>query len=109
MASVAEVLEKAADLIEPEGAWTQGQLARGKSGRAVDEFGSHAARFCAYGAICRVTRYNAPHVDAIGTLQRAIGRDRSITRWNDQRDRTQAEVVSKLRDAAAIARATGAP
>ncbi|UIJ43764.1 hypothetical protein LZK98_11745 [Sphingomonas cannabina] len=97
--SVADVLERAADLIEPEGKWTQ------KNG------GVRGVCWCASTAI------GAAHPDGIALdAQRFFanlispGGGLAIVRiwcWNDAPERTQAEVVAKLREAAALAREQG--
>lgn len=86
--TVAEVLEKAASLIEPEGAWTQGGWTnRNAVLRAID----------------RAAFDFRSRESARKFLRKAIG-TRAIARWNDALGRTQAEVVAKLREAAAKAR-----
>lgn len=110
--TVSEILFAAAALIEPEGAWTQGYYARGRSGRPVRNKKS-ATCFCALGAI-NVAAGNAPDNDA-RTPQRALEavlRDGrvdifDVPEWNDTPGRTQAEVVAKLREAAEKAREQG--
>lgn len=97
--TVAEVLERAADLIEPEGRWRQ------KNG------GVRGACWCASTAI------DAAHPDGFAPdAQRFLanlvspGAGLAIVRvwyWNDAPERTQAEVVAKLREAAALAREQG--
>lgn len=101
--TIADVLERAADLIEPEGAWTQGR------------FGSRAAGcYCAYGAMIEAYRdfgepnsglYSNLYTSATRCLEDAIGG--RVAAFNDAPDRTQAEVVAKLREAAALAREQG--
>jgi len=98
--TVAEVLDRAADLIEPAGAWTQGK------------WGSPETCMCAEGAIfaaCEASpMYDRNRIPgAIGVLTSmlpAIPRGNPIAFWNDDPERTQAEVVAKLREAAALAR-----
>lgn len=110
--TVAEVLERAADLIEPEGAWTQGEYARNAYGSAF----IHGWRypdgppvcFCLNGAINfvagnRVTQDYAPAQRVVESMFD----DGATGTWNDAPERTQAEVVSKLREAAALAKAEG--
>jgi hypothetical protein len=105
--TVADILERAADLIEPEGKWTQQFYARDASGSRVPEYTANAVCWCASGAILRTagdwtsTECGAAHrflVSAVGA---------SIPEWNDAPGRTQAEVVSALREAAAKAREAG--
>jgi hypothetical protein len=99
--SVADVLDKAADLIEPEGAWTQEYMARDADGYLASVRSEKAVRFCAMGAIRRVNRVGEDA--ALSFLKLAIGKD-NVARWNDSIDRTQAEVVAALRQAATLSR-----
>ena len=103
-----EVLAKAADLIEPEGAWTQNAYARGKSGRPVDpENKRYAVCWCAVGAISRIAAAgSAPWWTARRPLERVIGQS-CLPDWNDTPGRTQAEVVAAFRAAAELAKAEG--
>jgi hypothetical protein len=113
MASAADVLERAAKLIEPEGAWTQGAF-------SLDETGSHsedltaigpAVCWCVLGAIAEIVGVdpvapwglNNTAVAAKLALSRVI-EDDNVPMFNDAPGRTQAEVVAKLREAAAKAR-----
>ena len=94
------MLERAANLIEPEGAWGQG----GSEPRVKGRDGCH----CADTAIFDMAG-NASH-----TFRNACriffahcigGKSQFDTyKWNDTFGRTQAEVVAKLREAAALAR-----
>jgi hypothetical protein len=99
--NVADILEKAADLIEPEGAWTQGAY-------SSDDLDCTCR--CLVGAIA-----SALDTDEFGAEKwivrnriatRFFGREREgwLISWNDSPERTQAEVVAKLREAAAEAR-----
>jgi hypothetical protein len=106
--SVADVLERAADLIEPEGAWTQGVYARDAEGHILGAgTAPEAVCFCALGAIEHIGGHGAP---AKAFLARHIMPEgyRSTTHtvgsFNDDPRRTQAEVVAKLREAATLAR-----
>jgi hypothetical protein len=105
---VSETLDKAADLIEPEGAWTQFVFARDKDGKRVGARHESATCWCASGAIIRAgggpDTWSA--VRAWAALLSVIG-NLIIPNWNDAPERTQAEVVAKLREAAAIARKEG--
>jgi hypothetical protein len=108
--TVADVLERAADLIEPEGAWTQGAYARSVYNRPIGNI-SRATCFCALGAMNVAAGASAvnqdqpePHI----AFANAVGiKDYLIATWNDAPERTQAEVVAKLREAAALVRAEG--
>lgn len=92
-----EVLEKAADLIEPEGAWTQKAMRRG-GGR------------CVIGAVASLCPRELNWDDVMAPFRQVVGLTRpfsDVVRWNDTPERTQAEVVQALRDAAALARQEG--
>jgi isopropylmalate/homocitrate/citramalate synthase len=104
--SVADVLSKAADLIEPEGAWIQGDFAKNAAGEntGLTEFRGPAVCWCTYGAIEQVTDDEEVMVAAEVFLAKML-KGTSIAEWNDARNRTQAEVVAKLREAATLARA----
>lgn len=112
---VATVLNAAADLIEPEGAWAQGAF-------AADDFGSKwqeyepamygAVCWCAIGAVAEVTGENpwetweaSPAGAAMDAIKQVIGGP--VALWNDAPDRTQAEVVTALRQAAQRAKEAG--
>lgn len=92
-----EVLAKAADLIEPEGAWGQG-------GRNPKTPGGECAD-CVMTAIWHFSGGS----EAERFLRQAIGHPApfSVFDWNDEPERSQAEVVKALRDAADRARAEG--
>jgi hypothetical protein len=97
---IADTLDRAADLIEPEGAWTQGWFARDERGRGVLEDAAEAVCFCIFGALMRVSQDDAD--DALDILRSVI--PEGISYWNDAPGRKQSEVVAKLREAAAKAR-----
>jgi hypothetical protein len=100
--SIADVLERAADLIEPEGAWTQHEWALGANGEE-DPIGP-AVCWCAWGAIYEASGRDWTPVanQAVQAVQAHL--DAEIQQWNDAPGRTQAEVVASLREAAAKAR-----
>jgi len=106
-----EVLAKAADLIEPEGRWTQGAFARSRPGKK-NVVGTVWPRkrvcWCARGALFEVVGSSPVALDVIGEdyLERAIGGE-VVPAFNDEPERTQAEVVAALRKAAKLARAEG--
>lgn len=92
---IARILDAAADLIEPEGAWGQGQ------------WESSTGCLCAEGALAKAgacERFVDVCRAPVGRFfEPLVGGD--IVAWNDAPGRTQAEVVAKLREAAAKARA----
>lgn len=88
---VAMQLEAAARLLEK--GWTQG---------VYEDCGA----FCLSGAIYEVVGRGGDVVPAREYVKKAIGII-SLVGWNDEPGRTQAEVVSAVRKAAELARATG--
>ncbi|MBI0530887.1 DUF6197 family protein [Sphingomonas sp. TX0522] len=101
---VADVLERAADLIAKPGAWTQGNYARDAAGEGLhDGFNPAAVCWCAYGAIEKVTNEGMG-----GDLRNAAANAIPWGPfWNDAPERTQAKVVAALRSAATAARQQG--
>jgi hypothetical protein len=106
-----DILSAAADLIEPEGRWTQKQCGRGASGRPVN-FVSKATCFCAVGAIAAAAGA-VKFDDGDGAPDEVVNALRvevncwHIPTWNDAPNRTQSEVVTALRQAAEKAREQG--
>jgi hypothetical protein len=101
--SVADVLDRAADLIEPEGAWSNDDVARTATGEETHASDPEATCWCALGAIWRTAdRAGVNRYAADKPLFNLLGK--SIGEFNDAPERTQAEVVAKLREAAALAR-----
>lgn len=107
-----QILSAAADLIEPEGRWTQGALSRNRKGEWVPESQKSAVCFCAMGAIWRSARdlvgsdVSYRHADpASNVLREVVGGP--VADWNDAPARKQAEVVTALRQAAEKAREAG--
>jgi hypothetical protein len=98
-----EILSKAADLIEPEGAWTQGAYSKDRRGNPCP-LSLRSVCWCAEGAIAAISRadHEVTH-NALTFLRKQIGTRASIA-WNDAPERTQAEVVSALRKSASLAK-----
>lgn len=91
-----EILAKAADLIDPEGAWAQGSRRHGA--------------LCAVDALASATPQGALWLDVIHFAYRAIGSANdglAISEWNDVAGRTQSEVVAAFRKASELARSEG--
>jgi hypothetical protein len=116
MRDVAGILDRAADLIEPEGMWTRQSYARDAKGREISPESPEATCFCMMGAISRVASNHADLHAALALVGEGLppspkynahigGADyvAAIARFNDAPERTQAEVVAKLREAAAKA------
>lgn len=114
-----EILSKAADLVEPEGAWTKFVAAGSEpatdeediDGVEVNEWSPNATCWCAAGSIWRVTP-RLPEASVVSVRSRALDYLRDVVGgpipdWNDATERTQAEVVAGLRAAAELAKAEG--
>lgn len=103
----ADVLERAAALIEQPGKWTQGAFARAANGNPIGPLSPNATCWCAYGAIGRATGDGWPAVEAVGAFGCSVpnpdGRPQrdAIAIWNDAPERTAAEVAAALRACAA--------
>lgn len=104
MTTAADLLEQAADKLSEPGAW----------GRGTDPGGLLNGRQCAYTAICGASfaakTRPAPRKRAFSILGAHLNIEAGVAnlwKWNDAPERTQAEVVATLREAAAIARAQG--
>lgn len=92
-APLSEILERAASLIEPEGAWQQGG------------YGDGGLPTCIGGAVNLALgrrSWDAPYMDS--TVQFLNGFVGGVAHFNDAPGRTQSEVVAKLREAASKAR-----
>lgn len=109
MLSVAETLSAAADLIEPEGKWTQGWSARTALGRPCHTKDPEAACFCMVGAVAKAGGAETYISKAWRFISDHFpGKDPGTpVKWNDKRQRTQAEVVAKLRKLSALAKEQG--
>ncbi len=89
---------------EPEGAWCQRSAARDRRGRSVKPESDAAVCWCAMGAINRVVGDGLSFdIYAARFALRETIRVQYIAGWNDDKTRTQAEVVTALRNAAAMA------
>lgn len=84
--STADDLRKAKALIEPRGAWFRGLTAVSRAGIATDPEDPDAVRFCALGAILRITNRDAKAANrAADALQAVLPRNLSIVGFNDRR------------------------
>lgn len=110
-----EVLAKAADLIEPEGAWTTRLFARDALGRSAGVFGPKAVCWCARGAMSKIADDYPLLARTQDFFARFLGEPEAptvadhaaIAIWNDAPERTQAEVVAALRKASVLAAEAG--
>lgn len=107
--TVSQVLDRAADLIEPEGAWTQGTLFRKANGKEARVSDKDKVCFCAAGALVET---GGPWSAAWSFLEDTLPPTRNralnpVAVFNDAPKRTQPEVVAALRKAAALAREQG--
>lgn len=101
-----EILNKAADLIEPEGAWAQEYFARDEHGNFVEACDELAMCWCVLGAIeFAAGGVGVAYSEAQHCLGAIVGEQ--IDEWNDAPRRTQAEVVAALRQAAKLAEEEG--
>jgi hypothetical protein len=101
--TVSEVLAKAADLIEPEGAWSNDDVARDRAGEMTFAADPSAVCWCALGAIWHASVGTGVNDYLIENAVLRIIEGDSIAAWNDAPGRTQAEVVAALRAASAKA------
>lgn len=91
-----EILLKAADILTPRGAWTQGSFATDKAGLAVNVTSPKAKCFCLEGAVRKATGDNA--IETAKAL--SLIDIHSIYDWNDAPSRRKAQVIALLRKAA---------
>lgn len=108
MSEIADILDRAADLIEPEGAWTQKANARDRDGKTTGALSGNAVCFCMAGAVIRVSGGDYPKEAVMAVLPKpnSLFHDWLVA-FNDAPGRTQSDVVAKLREAAAKAREQG--
>lgn len=114
-----EVLSKAADLIEPKGAWTQGSFGRTARGDLVHYAHANPVCFCARGALGMASEARGLsdgfppaelylHLAITGKkTERREQAGAEVVSFNDDPKRTQPEVVAALRKAADLAKAEG--
>lgn len=103
MSAVADKLREARALIER--GWTQGQWARGKSGRPVRYNSRFAVCWCSSGAQARAFGKDwEGYQDAKEMFFAAIEHS-NIAVWNDAPERTQAEVLAAFDKAIELAEA----
>ena len=99
-----EILRRAREILEPEGAWTQRSLARAADGVPIHETHRDAACWCSLGAIYRTLGSRQSIYrgrEAVRFIQRII--DAPLMAWNDDPLRTHDEVLDAFRRAEAEA------
>ena len=87
------ILDKAIELISPEGAWIQGAFARNHLNQQVTSFSSSAVCWCAYGVLIKCDA--DPHL--VVEVTKSIDGADSLSIWNDHPNRTQQEVIDLLK------------
>ena len=97
--TTADILNRAANRLEQQGAWTQLALAKDADGVQVPPSSGTACQWCSKGAIRAETFEVHAHIRAEAALARVIG-THQIAMWNDNPARTQNEVVAAFRKAA---------
>lgn len=102
--AVRAALLAAASLIEPEGAWTQGEFARDADGRSRPSCDPRATCRCASGALLAVCGGSGPEYWAARNVLdlhiASISKYVTVMAWQDTRARKQADVVAAMRAAA---------
>jgi len=99
-----EILRRAREILEPEGAWTQRSLARAADGVPIHETHRDAACWCSLGAIYRTLGSRLATYrewGAVGLVQKIVGAP--LAKWNDDPLRTHDEVLDAFRRAEAEA------
>jgi hypothetical protein len=91
-----KILESAAFVIMTPSWWAQGTAARNASNKATASYNQDACKFCAIGAImAAANEHYLPQQSAIRQcLKSYLGCD--IMDWNDNKDRTAAEVAEMM-------------
>lgn len=99
------ILSAAADLIEQPNAWCQKAIARNAKGDTLRIATQNSAcQWCTIGAVIKACENNTYNTSEVIEKVRQVLKSRtggdSLGGWNDAPDRTQAEVVALLREAA---------
>jgi hypothetical protein len=100
MTTISDILNRAADRLAQEGAWTQNALAKDDIGTQVPPRYATACQWCSKGAIRAETQNIYDQYRAELALRNVL--DEPITVWNDNPARNQIEVVAAFRKAAAL-------
>jgi hypothetical protein len=96
---VADILRSAADLIEPEGAWTKGAFARCNDGIAIFYTSPDACSWCVSGAIRKVAEDSMIEAQFVLNHFARYVRCGVVSRWNDVQNGPE-PILAALRGAA---------
>lgn len=97
-----EVLSKVRDILSNEGRWIQEADAIDDGGRVVDALDPGACKWCLLGAFKLATKDDLPTWEpGVLALEGILGispqnTNETITHWNDDDDRSHAEVMALL-------------
>lgn len=104
MKTTVQILEEARELLSDESRWTQGVIARKANGRPTILEDNEAVCFCSLGAIGKQSdRYSSLEVQAVRTLQKAVGT--GVSCFNDAPERKHSEVLEAFDKAIELAKA----
>jgi hypothetical protein len=106
--AIVEGLRKAKAMIEKPNAWCQNTAARDVQGKKVLATDEHACRYCVMGALMVVAE--GPLGVMLSDLAEAFARPiggAHVAIWNDDANRTQADVVRVFGEAIALASGEG--
>lgn len=104
-----KVLKKARSLLRAKKNWTQGTLARTKTGRPCTEDSKRAVCFCSAGALIKASVEVGDISWAAHRIFASVIEDLSIPYWNDVSTRTHKEVLAAFDKAIKLAEAQCAP
>lgn len=98
---ILKVLQQARRLVSKRGGWIQGVEAERRDGHSTNTGDPKACKFCTYGAVEHSAKLLAPkgmydialRDAALQVLRPNSGISQSIVGWNDDKNRTQLEVV----------------
>lgn len=108
-----DILTAARNILADPTAWTKGEFAKGKSGRAVSPFGPYATCFCAIGALQRAAgrelakadrKTSNSYVDARAVLEAETPRQ-IVTMFNDSPQTSHEDIIGVFNLAIATAQA----
>ena len=92
MKSTLDILIEARAYVEK--GWTQGAWARNRKGTPVNEDSTRAVCWCALGALWKADGIGSYGLNALVKASGGEVHPTTISGWNDNPDRTQAEVLA---------------